>query len=56
LKAAEIRFFRGRLKFCEGHVAPRNDQNAAPFPSMLVIYRKPNAVLSGGSPAAERKP
>ena len=28
---AEVRFIRGRLKF-------GNSQNAAPFPSMLVIY------------------
>ena len=46
LKAAEIRFFRGRLKFSENHVTPRDGQDAAPFPSMLVIYRRqepPNA-------------
>jgi len=45
LKAAEIRFFRGRLKFCENHVAPYKGWSGggAPFPSMLVIYRKPNA-------------
>lgn len=44
LHADEIRFFEGRLKFTEGHVAPRDSfmGNAAPFPSMLVIYgRKP---------------
>jgi DNA N-6-adenine-methyltransferase Dam len=43
LKADEIRFFRGRLRFVEGHVAPREGWlgNAAPFPSMLVIYRSP---------------
>lgn len=40
LKADEIRFFRGRLKFSEKHITPRDGQNAAPFPSMLVIYRK----------------
>jgi site-specific DNA-methyltransferase (adenine-specific) len=42
LNADEIRFFRGRLKFTEQHVAPRDSfmGNAAPFPSMLVIYRK----------------
>lgn len=39
LKADEIRFFRGRLKFIEGHISPRDDRDAAPFPSMLVIYR-----------------
>lgn len=32
-KAKEIRFCRGRLKF-GGH------KNSAPFPSMIVIYRK----------------
>ena len=30
---AEIRFIKGRLKFGDG-------KNSAPFPSMLVIYRK----------------
>ena len=40
LKAAEIRFFRGRLKFVENHVSPRDGQDAAPFPSMLVIYKR----------------
>jgi hypothetical protein len=46
LKADEIRFFKGRLKFTENHVAPRDSfmGNAAPFPSMLVIYR--NGCLS----------
>lgn len=39
LKADEIRFFRGRLKFAENHVAPSAGGNSAPFPSMLVIYR-----------------
>jgi site-specific DNA-methyltransferase (adenine-specific) len=39
LKASEIRFFRGRLKFVENHVSPRDGQDAAPFPSMLVIYK-----------------
>ncbi len=33
LGKAEIRFIRGRLKF-------GNSKNSAPFPSMLVIYRK----------------
>ena len=33
LGKAEIRFIRGRLKF-------GNSNNSAPFPSMLVIYRK----------------
>ena len=42
LKAKEIRFFRGRLKFCENHVSPREGGDAAPFPSMLVIYEKGN--------------
>lgn len=41
LHATEIRFFRGRLRFSAGHVAPREGWlgDAAPFPSMLVIYR-----------------
>lgn len=30
-KATEIRFVRGRLKFCDG-------KNSAPFPSAIVIY------------------
>ena len=33
-EAKEIRFIRGRLKF-------GNSKNAAPFPSMVVIYRGP---------------
>jgi hypothetical protein len=32
-RASEIRFIKGRLKFGDA-------QNAAPFPSMLVVYRK----------------
>lgn len=32
---AEIRFIRGRLKFGGG-------KNSAPFPSMIVVYRKEN--------------
>jgi len=32
-KAAEIRFIKGRLKFGDA-------ENAAPFPSMLVIFKK----------------
>jgi len=39
LRADEIRFFRGRLKFDENHITPRDEKNAAPFPSMLVIFR-----------------
>ncbi len=40
LKADEIRFIRGRLKFCEDHrIAPKEKWlEGAPFPSMLVIY------------------
>src|SRR5258708_796611 len=40
LNADEIRFFRGRLKFCENHrVCPKEKWlEGAPFPSMLVIY------------------
>lgn len=34
---AEIRFIRGRLKFLDDS---GNETNPAPFPSMLVIYRK----------------
>ena len=33
-EAKEIRFIRGRLKF-------GNSKNAAPFPSMVVVYRGP---------------
>jgi hypothetical protein len=42
LKAQEIRFFRGRLAFHKDHIRPREGWlgHAAPFPSMLVIYRK----------------
>lgn len=32
---AEVRFVRGRLKFTDEHGA---EQNAAPFPSMVVIF------------------
>ncbi len=40
LKSSEIRFFRGRLHYSEGHVAPKTEwHQGAPFPSMLVIYR-----------------
>ncbi len=43
LKASEIRFFRGRLKFIEGHaVKPDQFHGTAPFPSMLVIFRQEN--------------
>jgi hypothetical protein len=48
LKADEIRFFKGRLRFNEGHVSPADytkrfkDIQAAPFPSMLVIFSKAN--------------
>lgn len=40
LKADEIRFIRGRLKFCENHrICPKEKWlEGAPFPSMLVIY------------------
>lgn len=34
--AAEIRFIRGRLKFGES-------KNSAPFPSIIVVFRKPSA-------------
>ena len=46
LKASEIRFFKGRLKFCEDHIAPCDhskrfkEMQSAPFPSMLVIYKR----------------
>ena len=36
LGKAEIRFLRGRLKFEDEH---GNTKDAAPFPSMIVIYR-----------------
>ena len=36
LGKAEIRFLRGRLKFEDEH---GNTKEAAPFPSMIVIYR-----------------
>lgn len=39
LKSNEIRFFRGRLRFNNGHVVPRTNNDFAPFPSMLVIFR-----------------
>jgi site-specific DNA-methyltransferase (adenine-specific) len=49
LKAAEIRFFRGRLKFVEGHaIKPDKFFGTAPFPSMLVIFRRedsPNSAI-----------
>lgn len=32
--AAEIRFVKGRLKFGDA-------KNSAPFPSMIVVFRKP---------------
>jgi hypothetical protein len=34
-KASEIRFIRGRLKFGDA-------KNSAPFPSMVVVYRRSN--------------
>ena len=37
---AEIRFVSGRLKFGDS-------KNSAPFPSMVVIWRKPNCVIFG---------
>jgi site-specific DNA-methyltransferase (adenine-specific) len=41
LKADEIRFFRGRLHFTERHIRPKEKWlEGAPFPSMLVIFRK----------------
>jgi len=41
LKADEIRFFRGRLHYRENHITPKTEwHQGAPFPSMLVIYRK----------------
>jgi hypothetical protein len=42
LRAHEIRFFRGRLRFEANGTVARPEGwlgNAAPFPSMLVIYR-----------------
>ena len=41
LKSDEIRFLRGRLHFSEHHIAPKTEwHQGAPFPSMLVIYRR----------------
>lgn len=34
----EIRFLRGRLKFGDS-------KNSAPFPSMVVVFRKPSTML-----------
>lgn len=34
---AEIRFIRGRLRFTDEN---GNEKDAAPFPSMVVIYRR----------------
>lgn len=34
---AEIRFIRGRLRFIDEN---GNEKDAAPFPSMVVIYRR----------------
>ena len=39
-KKAEIRFVKGRLKF-------GGSKNSAPFPSMVVIYRKKGGVSDG---------
>ena len=45
MKAAEMRFIRGRLKF-------GNPKNSCPFPSVVVIFRPPGTVSrnSGNSP------
>lgn len=40
LKASEIRFFRGRLRYVENHIQPREGSDAAPFASILVIYKR----------------
>lgn len=40
MKADEIRFLRGRLKFVNGHaIKPDKFFGTAPFPSMIVVYR-----------------
>lgn len=55
LKADEIRFFKGRLKFKENHIEPDLDhQNAAPFPSMLVIYRREDSPNNQAEPRGQR--
>lgn len=41
LKAAEVRFIRGRLKFGDS-------KNSAPFPSALVVFRKENREVCCG--------
>ena len=56
LKAAEIRFFRGRLKFADNHVSPRDGQDAAPFPSMLVIYRRQESPNKQAEPRPGKSP
>lgn len=39
LKAQEIRFVRGRLKFSKGGATKRDGQDAAPFPSAIIVFR-----------------
>ena len=39
LRANEIRFIRGRLKF-------GGSKNSAPFPSAILVYRSPSAAVS----------
>lgn len=53
LKADEIRFFRGRLRFAEKHIIPHVpfSGTGAPFPSMLVIFR-----AGGGGGFSSAKP
>lgn len=55
LKAHEIRFLRGRLRFAENHITPRDGGDAAPFASMLVIYRRQESPNTQVSPGERRK-
>ena len=39
MRASEVRFIRGRLKF-------GNSKNSAPFPSAVVVFRPPDGLLT----------
>ena len=45
---AEVRFVRGRLKFGDS-------KNSAPFPSMVVIYKKKEGADNGKSKGEEKE-
>ena len=45
---AEVRFVRGRLKFGDS-------KNSAPFPSMVVVYRKKEGADNGKGKGKEKK-